>query len=76
MENSTNSVAMLINEIARELEPQVIAWRRQIHARPETGWCEYITTYLIVKVLSDIGWDVQYGRNIINLKTRYGLPDP
>ncbi len=39
----------------KELEKQVIAWRRELHKNPEISFCEYKTTDFIENVLREIG---------------------
>jgi len=46
---------------------EMIATRRAIHKRPELGWTEFETTYLIVSRLKEIGYTkILVGKSIIN----------
>lgn len=40
-----------------------VSLRRQLHARPEVGWCEFWTTALIVEELEALGWTVHMGKS-------------
>ncbi len=39
----------------KELERQIIAWRRELHKYPEISFCEHKTTEFIEKTLKEIG---------------------
>ncbi|TNG93980.1 amidohydrolase [Pasteurellaceae bacterium USgator11] len=45
---------------------QLIAWRREFHQFPETGWCEFLTTTKLAQYLSEMGFEVRLGKQIIN----------
>ncbi|MBC8652943.1 amidohydrolase [Providencia vermicola] len=44
----------------------LVAWRRQFHCYPETGWGEFYTTAILIKTLEEIGHHVLEGEQIIN----------
>lgn len=44
----------------------LIALRREIHAYPEPGWCEFVTTSKIIERLRAMGIEPLVGREIIN----------
>ncbi len=46
---------------AIELEPQVIAWRRQIHRRPEVHLDCAATAHMVAKELERMGYEVRRG---------------
>ncbi len=48
-------------KVVREVESQVIAWRRDIHAHPELGFEEVRTAGLIAEVLKKLGLSVRTG---------------
>ncbi|MBN1583757.1 MAG: amidohydrolase [Anaerolineae bacterium] len=64
-----------LENIIAELEPTVIAYRRDFHKHAETGWCEFRTSSLIARRLTDLGYEVQIGRQVVNDADRLGLPD-
>lgn len=42
------------------------AWRRDFHRHPEPAWCEYRTTSLICKALSEAGYDIRIGEQFLS----------
>lgn len=48
-------------EQARQIEQQLIAWRREIHQDPELGFQEYHTADRVSKVLTSLGYRVRKG---------------
>src|ERR1700734_3374199 len=58
--NAPHTPALLdaaITEHADRLEPQVIEWRRHIHANPELGNREFETAKLVAAHLRKLGFD-------------------
>ena len=55
----TNQMDML--ERAREMEQQLVHWRRDIHAHPELGFEEIRTASLVTEVLESLGYRVRTG---------------
>ncbi len=49
-----------------ELVSEAVATRRTLHRRPEEGWTEFETTYLIASRLKELGFEVLAGRRIID----------
>jgi amidohydrolase len=52
-----STLAGAIDAAARALEPQVIAWRRDIHAHPELGNREFRTAGIVAEHLRKLGLD-------------------
>ncbi|MDR3230305.1 MAG: amidohydrolase [Synergistaceae bacterium] len=53
-----------IGELARQLQPELVEWRRELHRRPELAWREVFTTDRIVSLLERWGYSiVQRGFN-------------
>jgi len=48
-------------ELARAVEPQVIAWRRELHQHPELSNREFKTAKLVAEHLKKLGLEVQTG---------------
>lgn len=48
-------------EQARQIEQQLVAWRREIHQDPELGFQEYHTAARVSEVLSALGYRVRSG---------------
>lgn len=57
--------AVPIREELAGYMPEVLVLRRRIHARPETGWTEFETTALVVEKLTELGFEVACGREIV-----------
>lgn len=47
-------------------EQELIARRREIHRVPETGWSEFIATVRAAELLTDLGFEVKVGREVID----------
>ncbi|KIE98111.1 peptidase M20 [Actinobacillus pleuropneumoniae] len=45
---------------------KLIAWRREFHRFPETGWSEFWTTSRIADYLDEMGAELLLGKKIIN----------
>jgi amidohydrolase len=56
-----NELAERISAAALELEPKVIAWRRDIHQNPELSYHETRTAALVAKHLTALGYEVKTG---------------
>ena len=50
-----------IVEAAEKIEPQTVAWRRDIHEHPELGNREFRTAKLIADYLRSLGLEVKEG---------------
>ncbi len=61
--------------LAEDLAMDLVHTRRMLHAHPELGWSEYITTNLIVEKLDALGYDVSMGEDVTSM-LRMGLPAP
>lgn len=51
-----------------------VRWRRDLHAHPEVGFTEFRTVSRIAGRLSDLGWDVVAGAEVIDASARFGVP--
>lgn len=60
---------------ALELHDETVSLRRDFHKYPESGFCEFRTVSVIVNYLRDLGFDVKYGKTVINTKSVLGLPE-
>ena len=56
-----NPLAAEIDRLATELNPQVVAWRRDFHENPELGNREVRTAKIIADELRRLGFEVQTG---------------
>ncbi len=55
------STALDLEAAAREVEPRMIAWRRDIHQHPELGNREFRTAALVAAHLEGLGLEVRTG---------------
>ena len=65
-----------IERIAEEIEPKIIGYRRDFHHYAESGWVEFRTASLVARRLTDLGYEVRLGKEVIHDKDRMGLPAP
>ncbi len=52
---------MALLDTYRDLEPQLIAWRRDLHRHPELGFQEHRTAGIVAETLQSLGYRVQTG---------------
>ncbi|WP_338540317.1 amidohydrolase [Paenibacillus tundrae] len=52
----------------------IIALRRDLHQHPELGFTEFRTATKVVQMLTEMGYQVMYGRDAIDEDSRRGLP--
>ncbi len=60
---------------ATALTDKLTTWRRFFHRHAEVGWTEYITTATIAETLTELGWEVLLGRDILTANARLGIPN-
>lgn len=59
-------------EKATEIEDEIIAWRRAIHANPELGFEEFKTAQLVLDALTEMGVEAQAGVGETGVVARIG----
>ena len=64
---------MNVFTINPSLTEQMIAWRRDFHQYPEIGWTEFRTASIIAHELSQLGFRVQIGKEVLS-EDRMGVP--
>ncbi|MEW9677970.1 amidohydrolase [Lentibacillus sp. L22] len=57
------------------LAEQIVAWRRNFHQYPETGFLEMRTASIVASILDDLGFDLQLGKKVMSEKDCMGKPD-
>ncbi len=67
-----------LDRLADQIEPRVIAWRRDIHAHPELGNREVRTAALVAEHLKRLGYEVRTGVGVTGVVAvlRGGRPGP
>lgn len=63
-----------VEQFINELSPSLTAFRRIFHQKPELGFTEYVTTYLIGKELINLGFTVHLGKDALESTERMGVP--
>jgi len=63
-----------LNELLKFMEKRIIKYRRDFHKYAEIGWGEYRTASIIAKSLEELGFKIMIGREVIDNKSRMGLP--
>ena len=51
---------------------EAIQTRRKFHSRPEEGWTEFETSYLVADRLKTLGWKVAVGLDVIDAEAVLG----
>jgi len=69
-------VLQRIDALIPEIEPDMIADRRDFHRFAEAGWTEFRTASRIARRLKKLGYDVSTGRSVCCDEARMGLPSP
>jgi aminobenzoyl-glutamate utilization protein A len=65
-----------VNRIADKVEERAIGYRRDFHRYAESGWTEFRTASLVARCLTDLGYEVVVGGQVIKEADRMGLPHP
>lgn len=63
-----------IKNAVKQMEEEIINWRREFHQYPESAWTEFRTADKVIKVLSSVGYDVQYGGLVVKEAAMMGVP--
>lgn len=56
------------------LTEKMVAWRRDLHKHPESGWVEFRTATLVAEELDKLGYSLALGRDVICEESRMGVP--
>lgn len=63
-----------IMEMAKNLENNIIAYRRDFHKHAESGWTEFRTASIVAEKLHQLGYTVLVGDEVMNEKFIMGAP--
>jgi len=63
-----------IKEITDRIEDKVINYRRDFHRFAESAWTEFRTASLIARRLTELGYEVRAGRDVVKKEDRMDLP--
>lgn len=64
-----------VRALAQSLAPELVATRRDIHRHPELAWTEFRTASLVAKRLTELGFRVLTGRQVLAEAYRYAVPE-
>ncbi|PLR29224.1 peptidase M20 [Chimaeribacter coloradensis] len=73
-ESHTGVTESELSQQVRALVPAMTAWRRDLHQYAESGWVEFRTASKVAEALSQLGYQLQLGRDVIKAEARMGLP--
>lgn len=59
---------------AEALKDEMQARRRDLHKHPETGWTEFRTASMIITELRKLGYQVNFGADVIDEASMMGVP--
>ncbi|MCX7781389.1 MAG: amidohydrolase [Negativicutes bacterium] len=59
---------------AKALEEKTIAWRRDFHKYAEVAWTEFRTASIVADTLTELGYEVMAGDEVIAEKAMMGVP--
>lgn len=63
-----------LNTFVDGIEQKVIDYRRDFHKYAESAWTEFRTASLIARRLTDLGYEVKIGKEVMNVEDRMGVP--
>ncbi|EAX47999.1 amidohydrolase [Thermosinus carboxydivorans Nor1] len=63
-----------IVELAKMLEAKTIARRRDFHRYAETAWTEFRTASVVADVLTELGYEVLVGEDVVAAEAMMGVP--
>ena len=64
-----------VNKIINAIENKIIGYRRDFHRYAESGWTEFRTASLVARRLTDLGYKVMIGKEVMKDEDRMGVPD-
>lgn len=67
-------VAVELLSETQAIFPEVVKWRRYLHANPELSFQEFETSHYIVDILTEFGYSVQRKGNGITARLKGGKP--
>ncbi len=63
-----------LTQLAGDLKDKLVAYRRDFHRYPETGWTEFRTSSKIATILNELGYTVRIGADVIHQASMMGVP--
>lgn len=62
------------HEFLSSMIPVLLKKRREFHQHPEVAWTEYVTTYKIGEMLTQLGFRITVGKDALAVNERLGVP--
>ena len=53
---------------------EAVQWRRKLHQHPQPGWLEFYATAFVAEKLSEWGYEIQLGSQIVDSEKRLFVP--
>lgn len=72
---ATFMIIQRVEQLVDSLHPQLVATRRDFHKHAESAWTEFRTASIIAQQLTDLGYEVKLGREVVKEADRMGVPD-
>ncbi|MFS0689910.1 amidohydrolase [Sporosarcina sp. 179-K 8C2 HS] len=66
---------MMVLDLNSDLSKKVIAWRRDFHQFPETGFLEMRTASIVASILDELGFELSMGKSVMSVDHCMGKPD-
>ncbi|WP_368652561.1 amidohydrolase [Ornithinibacillus sp. 4-3] len=63
-----------ITKLVKDLYPSLVEWRRDLHKHAESGWVEFRTASIVATKLTEWGYEVKAGSEVVNESARMGVP--
>ncbi|CAK7068314.1 MAG: Indole-3-acetyl-aspartic acid hydrolase [Desulfovibrio sp.] len=63
-----------IRKKVHDLEPFIIATRRDLHKHPESAWTEFRTASIVATRLKELGYALTMGKDAVSEKDMMGVP--
>ncbi len=63
-----------VKQLVSERADKLIACRRDLHRHPESGWTEFRTASIIATALSEFGYQVKLGDQVVCRDSMMGVP--
>jgi aminobenzoyl-glutamate utilization protein A len=62
------------SQMVEEIYPSMVEWRRDFHKYAESGWVEFRTASIVASKLSEWGYQVKVGKEVVDHNSRMGVP--
>lgn len=63
-----------INSLVDTMQEKMVVRRRDLHKHPEAAWTEYRTASIVADTLSNLGYEVHTGAEVVKADAMMGVP--